>query len=183
MDKLKEIARSILKEKELENVGKKPRPDVEDEASAELDTPSADKGGIQQFLQKAYEGAKALGDDKLLTQIGNTITYFTRTQVLTKDQPVVAEGEKEEMYEMERMQELAGVNEGTEKDSVYIENDIIIFHKSYMSRYGEEIDEIVDFINENSNFEASKVDENYFSINNSNPLLENIAETLKDFFE
>lgn len=75
------------------------------------------------------------------------------------------------------------LKEDKEKESVYIDRDNIVFHKDYMSRYGEQVDEIIDFINENSNFNASKVDENYFTINNPNALLENIAETLKDFFE
>lgn len=37
---------------------------------------------IQDALQKAYAQAKALGDEKLATQIGNTITMLVRDQVL-----------------------------------------------------------------------------------------------------
>jgi len=37
---------------------------------------------IQDSLQKALANAKALGDEKLVAQIGNTITMLVRTQVL-----------------------------------------------------------------------------------------------------
>lgn len=37
---------------------------------------------IQDLLQKAYANAKALGDEKLMVQIGNTITMVVRNQVL-----------------------------------------------------------------------------------------------------
>ena len=37
---------------------------------------------IQNLLQKAYANAKSLGDEKLMTQIGNTITMVVRNQVL-----------------------------------------------------------------------------------------------------
>lgn len=41
---------------------------------------------IQDALQKAYANAKALGDEKLVTQIGNTITMLVRNQVLGGNQ-------------------------------------------------------------------------------------------------
>ena len=37
---------------------------------------------IQDSLQKAFAQAKTLGDEKLIAQIGNTITMLVRTQVL-----------------------------------------------------------------------------------------------------
>lgn len=48
---------------------------------------------IQDSLQKAYAQAKQLGDAKLATQIGNTITMLVRDQVLGGGQQAVAEGE------------------------------------------------------------------------------------------
>jgi hypothetical protein len=53
-------------------------------------TPDAPEGmdidpkvkSIQDSLQKAYANAKALGDEKLATQIGNTLTMLLRDQVL-----------------------------------------------------------------------------------------------------
>jgi len=52
--------------------------------------PEANTGGdidptvksIQDSLQKAFAQAKTLGDEKLMNQIGNTITMLVRTQVL-----------------------------------------------------------------------------------------------------
>jgi hypothetical protein len=52
--------------------------------------PEANMGGdidptvksIQDSLQKAFAQAKTLGDEKLMNQIGNTITMLVRTQVL-----------------------------------------------------------------------------------------------------
>jgi hypothetical protein len=43
---------------------------------------SAEISGIQSNLQAAYAEAKALGDEKLITQIANTITYFTKAHIL-----------------------------------------------------------------------------------------------------
>ena len=52
----------------------------------------------------AIEAAKALGDQKLADQIGNSITFFTRTHVVGKGQ--VSEEINEET---KRMQKLAGI--------------------------------------------------------------------------
>jgi len=41
---------------------------------------------IQDSLQKAFAQAKTLGDEKLMNQIGNTITMLVRTQVLGQQQ-------------------------------------------------------------------------------------------------
>ena len=43
---------------------------------------SNDIPNIQSHLQSAYAEAKQLGDEKLITQIANTITYFTKAHVL-----------------------------------------------------------------------------------------------------
>jgi hypothetical protein len=49
---------------------------------------------IQDSLQKAFASAKELGDAKLVTQIGNTITMLVRDQVLGGGQQAVAESDK-----------------------------------------------------------------------------------------
>jgi len=51
------------------------------EASAEIDIDPKVKS-IQDSLSKALANAKALGDEKLVQQIGNTITMLVRTQVV-----------------------------------------------------------------------------------------------------
>jgi len=42
--------------------------------------------GIQQDLEGALEKARGLGDEKLVDQIGNTITFFTRAHVVKRDE-------------------------------------------------------------------------------------------------
>ena len=60
---------------------------VDVEATAEI---SPEVKATQDALTAAIEAAKALGDQKLADQIGNSITFFTRTHVVGQDK--VAEG-------------------------------------------------------------------------------------------
>jgi hypothetical protein len=53
--------------------------DVTQNADAEL---TGDKKMVQDNLEAALEAAKALGDDKLVTQIGNSLTFFTKQHVV-----------------------------------------------------------------------------------------------------
>ena len=61
---------------------------VDDTETIEDTTDMVDTGAsndipnIQSHLQSAYSEAKQLGDEKLITQIANTITYFTKAHVL-----------------------------------------------------------------------------------------------------
>jgi hypothetical protein len=77
---------------------------AEDEASAEDEDVEGEEGlspevkKIQSALELAYSKAKTLGDKKLNAQIANTITYFTKTQVL-KAEEATGEGETEEVTE------------------------------------------------------------------------------------
>ena len=102
--KIKELVMSSLgeaKKKKEDKADVAPQEDVDinigDEGTAPpsdmpTDTmaPSAPEGmdidpkvkSIQDSLQKAYANAKALGDEKLATQIGNTLTMLLRDQVL-----------------------------------------------------------------------------------------------------
>ena len=89
--KIKEDIISLLQEEEEEDV----EVDVEDEVDVDveepaLDTPSEDAGlsqdeqEIQDSLKLAYDNAVAIGDQKLVDQIGNSITFFTRTHVVER---------------------------------------------------------------------------------------------------
>jgi hypothetical protein len=96
--KIKELVHSTLgeakKKKKEEDVA--PQEDVDLEMSATEEMPedtispeSVDGAdidptvkSIQDSLQKAFAQAKTLGDEKLIAQIGNTITMLVRTQVL-----------------------------------------------------------------------------------------------------
>ena len=63
--------------------------DVEPEMEPEMDAApeaglSQDEQEIQNSLKLAYDNAVAIGDDKLADQIGNSITFFTRTHVVER---------------------------------------------------------------------------------------------------
>lgn len=66
---------------------------------------------IQDSLQKAFASAKELGDAKLVTQIGNTITMLVRDQVLGGGQQAVAEGMEDINDEIYKDIDLAVSNE------------------------------------------------------------------------
>ena len=64
--------------------------EVDVEADAEVEM-TGDKKEVQDNLQAALEAAKALGDQKLVDQIGNSITFFTRTHVVGKSEVAEAD--------------------------------------------------------------------------------------------
>lgn len=59
--------------------------DIEDDLDTDTDLDmggdDSSKDEIQSHLMSALKGAKQIGDEKLITQIGNTITYFVKTQI------------------------------------------------------------------------------------------------------
>ena len=97
--------------------------DVSDKSEIEVDSElageDADVSAILGLLTKAQEEAKNLGDEKLMDQIGNTITYYTRAHVVAEDERTDAEeegyrdgmeDEKEDLNEeVARFKKLAGL--------------------------------------------------------------------------
>ncbi len=71
--------------------------DVSDKSEIEVDSElageDADVAAILGLLTKAQSNAKALGDEKLLDQIGNTITYYTRAHVVSSTNEDLESGE------------------------------------------------------------------------------------------
>jgi len=55
--------------------------EVDIDVKASMPGESEDVEEVQALLMKAQEAAQAFGDEKLMDQIGNTITYFTRSHV------------------------------------------------------------------------------------------------------
>jgi len=55
------------------------------EVDSELAGEDSDISAILGLLTKAQANAKDLGDEKLMDQIGNTITYYTRTHVVAEE--------------------------------------------------------------------------------------------------
>jgi hypothetical protein len=95
------------------------------EVDSELAGEDSEVAAILGLLTKAQEEAKDLGDEKLMDQIGNTITYYTRAHVVAEDARTDAEEEgykdgmndekedlkKEEVNEeFARFAKLAGLN-------------------------------------------------------------------------
>lgn len=83
--------------------------DVEADAGVEM---TGDTKEVQDNLEAALEAAKAMGDQKLVDQIGNSITFFTRTHVVGKkveeaEMDVEAEVDLDES--INRMKKLAGL--------------------------------------------------------------------------
>ena len=63
------------------------------EVKSELPGEDADVSAILGLLTKAQDKAEGMGDEKLMDQIGNTITYYTRTHVVAEDARTDAEEE------------------------------------------------------------------------------------------
>jgi len=68
--------------------------EISAEMPAEPVSPSYD---VQKELMDALEAAKSIGDEKLVRQIGNALTYFTRTQVADKEAPTMSEGMEDDV--------------------------------------------------------------------------------------
>ena len=60
--------------------------EVDIDVKASMPGENEDVEEVQALLMKAQQAAADLGDDKLMDQIGNTITYFTRSQVARVDE-------------------------------------------------------------------------------------------------
>jgi len=70
-------------EEEVEVETEEETEEIETEGPKRL---SSKEQEVQNSLEKALEAAKNLGNEKLVTQIGNTITYFTRSEVIKEKQ-------------------------------------------------------------------------------------------------
>lgn len=85
-EKLEDMLQNPLdeakKDEEVEDITVDDTEVVDAPASDMMAGESAEVSGIQANLQAAYAEAKALGDEKLITQIANTITYFTKAHIL-----------------------------------------------------------------------------------------------------
>ena len=75
--------------------------DMEDRGRVGL---TGDKKVVDDSLEAALEAARALGDEKLVDQIGNTITFFTRSQIVKE-----TINKEKMLQEVKRMQRIAGI--------------------------------------------------------------------------
>ena len=100
--------------------------DVKDEESVEVDDESSevetdvdvkmpgnmnkDVELVQGLLTKAQQTAEKIGDEKLLSQIGNTITYFTRTHIVKVSEDMSGNLDIEDDNEAETLDAEAELN-------------------------------------------------------------------------
>ena len=96
--KIKEDIISLLQEDEIEYetpLEEKEEVEIDIEDEVEIEEPklnasvaqtglSDDEKEIQDALKLAYDNAQSIGDEKLADQIGNSITFFTRTHVVER---------------------------------------------------------------------------------------------------
>jgi hypothetical protein len=99
-------------EEEVEDEGgeeEKPANDsiVVDKRIVSLSSLPSNTRKILDSLETLRGQAEEFGDQKFITQVGNTITFFTRDFVVAGDEPTKAK--VDESLEMLRMQKLAGV--------------------------------------------------------------------------
>jgi hypothetical protein len=91
-------------EEDKETSEETPEEETPEETPAEEtpteETPEGEGSGdvkqVQSALEQAYNSAKGLNDEKLTNQIANTITYFTKTQILKQTEK--EEGITEDLF-------------------------------------------------------------------------------------
>ena len=79
------LAEAKKDEKEEEDVEIEDTETVDTEEMPTEETPQGNPDEILDALKTALDGAKALGDEKLVDQIGNTITFYTRVHIVGQE--------------------------------------------------------------------------------------------------
>lgn len=128
----------------------------EEEMDVDVEAPSTEglsgeEKELQNNLEKALVAAKAMGDEKLSNQIGNTITFFTRTHVVG-DTANVEEVELNEenigLADLEKMGykegEKAAYTYGTLVTKLQNRPDKLAFKKGFIQGVKDELGNIVD---------------------------------------
>ena len=85
-----------------------PAEDIDTTIDVTTDQVNPNVKAVQDALTQAQAAARTLGDDKLTDQIGNTITFFTRSHIVGGNQED-ASLEEIELYETTRMKRIAGI--------------------------------------------------------------------------
>jgi hypothetical protein len=132
------------KDEEVEDVEVDTDVDMGDEMDmdAEIDTaPAPAASDVQKELMDALEAAKASGDEKLVRQIGNALTYFTRSQV-SKDENPPSMNEELGMDAVDRLEGLANM-----QDLAVLKAKLRILSSDWMQD-GFEKEDIIEYITE-----------------------------------
>ena len=147
----------LMKSEENLEEAKKKKKDEEKEAEevtiddTEIDADEMDMGAetpsvpaasdVQKELMDALEAAKASGDEKLVRQIGNALTYFTRSQV-SKDENPPSMNEELGMDAVDRLEGLANM-----QDLAVLKAKLRILSSDWMQD-GFEKEDIIEYITE-----------------------------------
>lgn len=128
----------------------------EEEMDVDVEAPSTEglsgeEKELQNNLEKALVAAKAMGDEKLSNQIGNTITFFTRTHVVGDTANVEEVELNEENIGLADLEEM-GYKEGEKAAYTYgtlvtkLQNrpDKLAFKKGFIQGVIDELGNIVD---------------------------------------
>ena len=126
------------KEEEVEDITVD---DTEIDMGGEMDMPEVPAAtDVQKELMDALEAAKASGDEKLIRQIGNALTYFTRSQVSKEEVPSMNEALSPEY--IDRMEGLANM-----QDLAVLKAKLRMLSSDWMQE-GFEKEDIVEYISE-----------------------------------
>ena len=136
-------AKKKKKDAEVEDIEVDANIDMGDgmDMGTEMDTaPAPASTDVQKELMDALEAAKASGDEKLVRQIGNALTYFTRSQVSKEEAPTMSEAVSPEA--IDRMEGLANM-----QDLAVLKAKLRMLSSDWMQD-GFEKEEIAEYISE-----------------------------------
>ena len=100
----------VEKDVDVDDVSKESDIEVKSEVPGE----SEDVAAILGLLTKAQEKATDMGDEKLMDQIGNTITYYTRAHVVAEE--MKDDDVKEEMKDDDVKEEMKDKKEDVKEE-------------------------------------------------------------------
>ena len=110
VDEKEDIDVDVEKDVDVDDVSKESDIEVKSEVPGE----SADVSAILGLLTKAQERAEKMGDEKLMDQIGNTITYYTRAHVVAEE--MKDDDVKEEMKDDDVKEEMKDKKEDVKEE-------------------------------------------------------------------
>lgn len=114
------------KDKEVEDIKDVDVTVGDEETTADVTTAEVDPNvkAVQDALTQAQVAAEKLGDDKLTDQIGNTITFFTRTHIVDKPGMTAESNIKERISKLVKSLNESPLNEA-KKIPQDLKNDLI----------------------------------------------------------
>ena len=118
--------RAEMSEAKKDKKDKKEDTDIDTDIDIDIDTPDNTLGNdiptevkaVQDALLQAQTAAERLNDEKLIDQIGNTITFFTRSHISEKP-GITAESKKKHLNESVEFPEMDSEFEGAMKTGDY----------------------------------------------------------------